>query len=39
MKTGRFFVIHCWLGVWTEPGQLILQPTEEAYEDRLAALW
>ena len=36
MKTGRFFVIHCWLGVWTEPGQLILQPTEEAYEDRPA---
>jgi len=21
MKTGRAFVIHCWLGVWTKPGQ------------------
>jgi len=21
MKTERVFVIHCWLGAWTEPGQ------------------
>jgi len=21
MKTGRVFGIHCWLSVWTEPGQ------------------
>ena len=21
MKTGRVFAIHCWLGIWTEPGQ------------------
>jgi len=21
MKTRRVFHIHCWLGVWTEPGQ------------------
>jgi len=20
-QTGRVFFIHCWLGVWTEPGQ------------------
>ena len=43
MKTWRVFVIHCWLSVWLEPGQLILQPilhtsTEEACEDRLAAM-
>jgi len=26
METRRVFFIHCWLGVWTEPGQWFSQP-------------
>ena len=40
MNTGRAFVIHCWFGVWTEPGQCFQPSTaytsaEEGCEDRL----
>jgi len=42
MKTGKVFVIHYWLGVRTEPGQLFFSQilhtsTEETCDDRLAA--
>ena len=44
LETGSTSIIHCWLDVWTDAWSVVFQPilhtsTEEACEDRLAALW